>query len=38
MSDAVIQDFVEQELVAQQQVEVVRSKLKAFEAKLPTSK
>jgi hypothetical protein len=38
VNDAVIQEFVEQELVAQQQVEAVRAKLEAFEAELPTSK
>jgi hypothetical protein len=37
VNDAVIQEFVEQELVAQQQVEAVRAKLEAFEAELPTS-
>jgi hypothetical protein len=37
VNDAVIQEFVEQELVAQQQVEAVRAKLEVFEAELPTS-
>jgi hypothetical protein len=34
INDAVIQEFVEQEVVAQHQVEVSRSKLEAFEAEL----
>jgi hypothetical protein len=38
VNDAVIQDFAEQELVAQKQVEVVRAKLEVFEVELPTSK
>jgi hypothetical protein len=38
VNDAVIQEFTKQELVAKQQVEVVRAKLKALEAELPTSK
>jgi hypothetical protein len=37
VNDAVIQEFAEKEHVAQQQVEVVRAKLKAFEVELPTS-
>jgi len=37
MNDAVIQEFVEQEVVAQQQVEASRAKLEAFEEELPTS-
>jgi chromosome segregation ATPase len=34
INDAVIQEFVEQEVVAQQQVEAARAKLEAFEAEL----
>jgi hypothetical protein len=34
INDAFIQDFVEQEVVAQQQVEAARAKLEAFEAEL----
>jgi hypothetical protein len=34
MNDAVIQEFTEQEVIAQQQVEVARAKLEAFEAEL----
>jgi hypothetical protein len=37
MNDAIIQEFVEHELVSQQQVEAVRAKLKAFEEEIPTS-
>jgi hypothetical protein len=37
MNDAVIQEFVEKELVAQQQVEAVQAKLEAFEEELPRS-
>jgi hypothetical protein len=37
VNDAVIQEFVEQEVIAQQQVEAARAKLEAFEAELPTS-
>jgi hypothetical protein len=37
VNDAVIQEFVEQEVIAQQQVEAARAKLKDFEAELPTS-
>ena len=37
MNDAFIQDFFEQELVAQQQVEAVRANLEVFEVELPTS-
>jgi hypothetical protein len=37
VSDAIIQEFVEKYLVAQHQVEVVRAKIEAFEAELPTS-
>jgi chromosome segregation ATPase len=34
VNDAVIQEFTEQEVVAQQQVEAARAKLEAFEAEL----
>jgi hypothetical protein len=34
INDALIQEFVEQEVVAQQQVEAARAKLEAFEAEL----
>jgi hypothetical protein len=34
VNDALIQEFVEQEVVAQQQVEAARAKLEAFEAEL----
>jgi len=37
VNDAVIQYFVEQEFVAQQQVEANRAKIEAFKAELPTS-
>jgi hypothetical protein len=37
INDAVIQEFVEQEVVAQQQVEAARAKLEDFEAELPRS-
>jgi hypothetical protein len=37
MNDVVIQEFVEQEVIAQQQVEAARAKIKAFEEELPTS-
>jgi hypothetical protein len=33
-NDFVIQEFIEQEVVAQQQVEAARAKLEAFEAEL----
>jgi hypothetical protein len=33
VNEAVIQEFTEQEVVAQQQVEAARAKLKAFEAR-----
>ena len=36
INDAVIQEFVEQEVIAQQQVKASRAKLEAFEAELPT--
>jgi hypothetical protein len=35
VSEAVIQEFTEQEVVAQQQVEAAQAKLEAFEAELP---
>jgi hypothetical protein len=35
VNEAVIQEFVEQEALAQQQVEAARAKLEAFEAELP---
>jgi hypothetical protein len=35
INDAVIQEFTEQEVVAQQQVEASRAKIKAFETELP---
>jgi hypothetical protein len=34
VNEAVIQEFAEQEVVAQQQVEATRAKLEAFEAEL----
>jgi hypothetical protein len=34
VNDAVIQEFVEQEVIAQQQVEAAQAKLEAFEAEL----
>jgi hypothetical protein len=34
VNDAVIQEFTEKEVVAQQQVEAARAKLEAFEAEL----
>jgi hypothetical protein len=37
VNEAVIQEFAEQEVVAQQQVEAARAKLEAFEAELPRS-
>jgi hypothetical protein len=37
VNEAVIQDFVEQEVVAQQQVEAARAKIEAFEAELVRS-
>ena len=35
--EAIIQDFTEQEVMAQQQVEETRANLEAFEAKLSRS-
>jgi hypothetical protein len=35
VNEAVIQEFVKQEALAQQQVEAARAKIKDFEAKLP---
>jgi hypothetical protein len=35
VNEAVIQEFTEQEALAQQQVEAARAKLEAFEAQLP---
>jgi hypothetical protein len=35
--EKIIQEFVEQEALAKQQVEVARAKLEAFEAELPRS-
>jgi hypothetical protein len=35
VNEAVIQEFTEQEALAQQQVEAARAKLEAFEAELP---
>jgi hypothetical protein len=35
VNKSVIQEFVEQEAMAQQQIEAARAKLEAFEAKLP---
>ena len=37
VNDALIQEFTEQEVVAQQQVEEAQAKLEAFEADLPRS-
>jgi hypothetical protein len=37
INDAVIQEFIEQEAIAQQQVEAARAKLEAFEAELVRS-
>jgi hypothetical protein len=37
-NEAVIQEFFEQEALAQQQVEVARAKLEDFEAQLPRLK
>jgi hypothetical protein len=37
MNDAVIQEFTEQEVITQQQVEAARAKLKAFEGELVRS-
>jgi chromosome segregation ATPase len=37
VNDAVIQEFIEQEVVAQQQVEAARAMLEDFEAELPRS-
>jgi hypothetical protein len=37
INEAVIQEFVEQEVMAQQQVEDARAKLEDFEAELPRS-
>jgi hypothetical protein len=34
VNEAVLQEFVEQEALAQQQVEAARAKLEAFEAEL----
>jgi hypothetical protein len=38
MNEAVIQDFVEQEALAQQQVEAAQTKLEDFEEDLPRLK
>jgi hypothetical protein len=35
INDAVIQEFAEQEVMAQQQVQAARAKLEAFEVELP---
>jgi hypothetical protein len=35
VTEAVIQEFVEQEALAKQQVEAARAKLEVFEAELP---
>jgi hypothetical protein len=35
VNEAVIQEFIEQEALAKQQVEAARAKLEAFEAELP---
>jgi hypothetical protein len=35
ISEAVVQEFIEKEAVAQRQVEAARAKLETFEAKLP---
>jgi hypothetical protein len=37
VNEAVIQEFVEQEVMAQQQVEAARAKLENFEVELPIS-
>jgi hypothetical protein len=37
VNEAVIQEFIEQEALAQQQVEAARAKLEDFEAELPRS-
>jgi predicted transcriptional regulator len=37
VTEKVIQEFVEQEALAKQQVEAARAMLEAFEAKLPIS-
>jgi hypothetical protein len=37
VNEAIIQEFAEQEALAQQQVEAARAKLKTFEAELPRS-
>ena len=37
INEVVIQEFIEQEVVAQQQVKVARTKLEAFEAELSKS-
>jgi hypothetical protein len=37
VNEVVIQEFTAQEVMAQQQVEAARAKLKAFEAELPRS-
>jgi hypothetical protein len=37
VNEAVIQEFIEQEALAKQQVEAARAKLEAFEAELPRS-
>jgi hypothetical protein len=37
VTEQVLQEFIEQESLAKQQVEAARAKLEAFEAKLPRS-
>jgi hypothetical protein len=37
VNEAVLQDFIEQEALVQQQVEAYRARLKDFEAELPRS-
>jgi hypothetical protein len=37
VNDAVIQEFVEQKVIAQEQVKVARAKIESFDAELPTS-
>jgi hypothetical protein len=37
INEEVIQEFVEQKVVAQQQVEVAQAKLETFEAEIPRS-
>jgi hypothetical protein len=37
VNDTIIQEFVEKEVIAQQQVKEARAKLEVFEVEIPTS-